>query len=281
MSFATTLVLGVTAMMQQAPDPSREVRIPFTLVEGRPVVEVMIGSESAVPFILDTGASATVLNADLVAEIGLAAEGNVLLADPSGGEGTPGQTHRLPSLSIGGWVFMDVFAVSWSDPAMTAGLGGPRGVLGAASLAGVSLEFDFPGLELVISSARLEENDGSIPYSDVQSVIPSIHLAVADTVLDAHIDTGNGRGIGLPKSLRDRLHFLGETRTDTARSASGAFPIETGQLADPVGVGEVEVHQPLVFLNERFPNGNVGTPALMDLRLTLDVGRRRLRIARR
>ncbi len=257
----------------------QEVRVPFTLVEGRPVVEVTLaGTRQTVPFVLDTGASATVLNADLVAELGIPSEGEVLLADPSGGGATPGRTHRLDQLAIGGWIFRDVFAVSWSDETLTSGLGGARGVLGVPSLAGVSVEFDFPARELRISSERLTEGDGSLPFANPQSVIPSLHLEVADTTVEAHVDTGNGRGVGLPSSLEHRLAFEGALEPGTGRSASGTFPIRSGRLMGRIRLGVWELERPQVFLNERFPTANVGTPALLGTRTTVDVGRRRIRI---
>ena len=252
--------------------------MPLVLVEGRPAVDVKLGDREPFLLILDTGASATVLNADLVEELELPSEGQVLLADPSGGTGTAGHTHRLEELSISGWVFRDVFAVSWEGDAIASRLGGPRGVLGAPSLAGVTLEFDFPGLQLRIRSERLAEGDGSQLFTNPQSVIPSVEISVADTTLEAHVDTGNGRGLGLPSTLRDRLSFEGVLERKTARSASGDFAIQVGQMIGTVRIGQIEVVNPDVFLNERFPTANVGTPALLHTRMALDVGRRRIRL---
>lgn len=256
----------------------KEVRVPMFMVEGRPAVEVTVGAHGPYLFVLDTGASATVLNADLVAELSLASQGDVLLSDPTGGSGTPGRVHHLESIGVGGWSFRDVFAVSWGDAAVSSRLEGTRGVLGVPSLAGVALEFDFPDLELGISTKRLRDGDGSEEFADQQSVIPTLPLRLGSDLIEAHIDTGNGRGIGLPRSIEGRLDFIGPLAEGTARSASGDFTIHTGRLDGTVQLSGLLVEQPAVFVNDRFPMANVGTPALMHARMTVDVGRRRIRL---
>ena len=255
-----------------------QVDVPIRLIEGRPVVDVVLEGAGPFPMIVDTGAGATVLNADLGTEAGVERGDAVQLSDPSGGGGVPGFTHTLSSLTVGGWRFRDVFAVSWADAAMIEGLGAARGVLGVASLVGAVVEFDFSAMVLRLTTRPLEEGDGSVEFLNPQSVIPSVLLSVAGQEVEAHIDTGNGRAIGLPARIREHLTFIEPPVTESAKTASGSFSIQTGRIADTVRFAGVSLSRPMVFLNDRFPAANIGTSALLRATLTVDVGRRRVRV---
>src|SRR5262245_34612178 len=120
------------ALHRRAPDPARievpagGVSLPMADVGGRPVVEARINGKGPYRFILDTGASITVVEEALRAELSLPTPAGVRAASPQGG---PERTIvTIDEIRIGEAVLGGVMAAVMPRGLLT-GDDAPRGVL--------------------------------------------------------------------------------------------------------------------------------------------------------
>lgn len=255
------------------------VRVPFRMVRGRPVIEVTIDGKGPYPFIVDTGAMASLASADLVAELGLPAIGRAMVGDPSGGAPTTVDVYQAGELTLAGAPFRSIRLIGLGDPGLFASLGGAKGILSVNALAGNVVELDFSSGTLAMSPGQLADGDGSMPYAG-DLPIPSLDIDVAGHVVRADLDTGNGRGIALPSALRDSLQLAGEPVADTLHMLTGAYEAWSATLAGTVTVGGNAVANPRVSFQDVFPQATVGPEVLAGMRLLVDPLNRRYWVGR-
>src|SRR5262245_23851530 len=139
-----TLALLVALATQHARSadlaiPDAGTQVPMSDAGGRPVVDVMINGKGPYPFLLDTGASFTVVNADLLT--GLAVSGD------------SGRAH-VDELRVGDALLRNMPV----GRAPGLGLGGanpPRGVLSALAFPGCLVTLDYRGRRVTIAKGAL------------------------------------------------------------------------------------------------------------------------------
>jgi hypothetical protein len=176
--------------------------------DGRIVVEVMTGGRGPYPFVLDTGASVTILDLNLVAELGLGATGEDVIVHGVAASATAPVFQALP-ISIGG----EDISPPWVVALDLSHLGIARGVLGVDVLRQRVLEID-GDLEVV--------RFGSAPYAP----LPAHDTSRADLVVDVHglphveVTINNAKGLALIDT------GLGGMIIDPAFAARARVPVE-------------------------------------------------------
>lgn len=153
--------------------------------DGRIVVDVMVGGRGPYPFVLDTGASVTILDRNLVAELGLGATGEEVTVHGVTASATAPVFQALP-ISIGG----EDLSPPWVVALDLSHLRIARGVLGVDILRQRVLEID-GDLDVV--------RFGSAPYFP----LPAYDTSHADLVVDVHglphveVTINNAKGLAL------------------------------------------------------------------------------------
>src|SRR5262245_57163718 len=110
--------------------PDAGTRMPMLDLGGRPMVDVMVNGKGPYPFILDTGASITIVSADLLTKLGVTSQ--------------PGRTP-IDELRVADVVLHNVMV---GRAPILGGVGGtnpPRGVLSALAFPGCLVTLDYRG----------------------------------------------------------------------------------------------------------------------------------------
>ena len=259
--------------------PASAVSVPLRKVLGRPVVDIRINGRGPFPVILDTGAGIALLNADLVSELALRPSGVTRIGDPGDPEALEVDKLVLDDVAIGGATLTKVPAVAWPDDSISGQLGDVRGIIGLPVFKDCLVSLDFKALQLRLSDERLRRNDGSIPYAADDLGLPNFAIDVAGQLANAHIDTGNTRGVALPTRYMEKLTMQGELARGRARTASGTHEIRIGQLDGVVQIGERKLTDPPVHFIDLSPHVNIGGDVIDGMVLTYDQRSRRLRLA--
>ena len=270
-----------------APPPSEKIEIPpegttvpLTLRDNRPVVEVRINGEGPFPFVLDTGAMATVISDDLATRLALPAMGEVQVGSPAGGKPVPARMIRLDRLSVGDAVIHGAMAVAMDLSPVLRGPGAPAGVLSARIFEGSLLTLDYPAGAVNIRHGALPESDGAtILQYEPSDPLPTIPISVAGVEVRAHLDTGSARGLMLPASYADRLPLASKpAEAAKARLVDGEMTVLGSTLKGDLRIGKFTFKDPEVQFGDRAPVANVGSAILGRFAVTLDSKNRRIRL---
>lgn len=266
--------------MSAEPRPFAEPLVaPMQIVEGRPVVDVYVDGAGPFLFVVDTGASGTLVSTSVTSELGLTPVGRAMVGDPAGGEMRTVEVFSAGATEIGGVEIGGIRLVALEDVEFFEEIG-VHGVLSPSVFAGNVMVFDFPEGELRVVPGELPDGDGVIPYA-TDMPFPNAELTIGSTTIMANIDTGNGRGaIGLPDAIEDQVPVSGSLTTGTARTVGGEFEIRRGELDGVARLGDVEFVRPSVFFQDRFDQANIGTAGLLEMTLMVDVSNRRFWLGR-
>jgi len=161
-------------------------------------------------------------------------------------------------------------------------LAGIDGIIGIGFFETMLLTIDYGRL-------RLSAEPGALPAANGRDVVEisydrggliSMPLTIGETVHQVHLDTGNTRfPLFMPEASIAALPTRGEARDiGRARTVSQEVSLRAIDLAAPVRVGAT--HLPVTAAG--FPAvgrvGNIGSPALATMAVTIDYPNRRLRI---
>jgi hypothetical protein len=188
----TLLVSGVILLWalggQHAPPPAEKVEVPEGGVEvpmgdfgGRPVVDVTIAGKGPYRFLVDTGASDTVIDESIQQELGLSAVAGVAM---HGGGGLA----KIDVLSVGGASLKGVSVGIEPLSRMFRAADAPRGVLSAAAFPGCLLILDYPGKRMRIRKGELPAADARrvVEYT-AEQILPNVPVRVNGTEFRVHI----------------------------------------------------------------------------------------------
>ncbi|MEJ6022249.1 retropepsin-like aspartic protease [Ramlibacter sp. PS4R-6] len=237
---------------------------------GRPVVEVTINGKGPFKLIVDTGASVTVLDTSLAADLGLA-----------------GTDVEVDELRIGPVVLakLDVFVAPIAR--IMRGDDIPRGVLSASAFHGHLVTFDYPARKFFLQRGALPPAESRTVFSYKGDDLPSVPVMVAGKEISVHLDTGAPYALALPTRYLKELPLAGEpVRKGTARTHAGELPIFEATVVGDVTLGEFKLPVRVLRFTDVVPDpharprGQVGGEALKDFILTLDASNERLRLAR-
>ena len=249
--------------------------IPLDVTGPRPTAEFVVGTHPPVNVIFDTGAGGTVLLPAYAAKLALPNQGSVGVGSPAGGAPRQGYLTTLPSARLGQALITNARAVVVD---LGLPLEGISGVVSPNVFAGSLLRFELKKSRAVVvpkSPGTLPQAD-ALPYGGGGHPLPSAMIDVAGVKVEAHIDTGNGRGLALPLELAKRLSL----KTPLApgkevRMVSSTHRSFTATIAGAVKIGPLTLIDPDVTFVEGVPIANVGFSVLKDLTIVLDPAERR------
>ena len=170
---------------------------------GRIVVPVMINGQGPFRFIVDTGASHSVVSPALAAKLGLTqtTESGILVNGITG-------TAQVPAVTIAKLQAGDLAIEDTSFPVVWAPLmAGADGILGAAGLSAQRLLVDFDHNKVVLSHAASGTPAGyaRIPARRLEGGLVAVKARVGRIDTVAIIDTGSERTLG-NLALRNALN---------------------------------------------------------------------------
>ncbi|MCP3917679.1 MAG: DUF1579 domain-containing protein [bacterium] len=243
------------------------------------VIDVELNGKGPYRMILDTGAGVTVLNEDLVEELGLTATGTRRIGDPSNPRAEEVDELTVDTVRIGGASFTGVEAVGWRGGLVS--MDGIRGVLGFPTFADCLVTLDYPGAQVEIRPGHLPEPDGAEVLALKVGGTPSIPIEVGGFPMQAHLDAGNSGSLILPATWLERLPIVEGTRSKGAgRRASGPFEFTSARIDAALMLGDQVIASPMVNFDETLPVVNVGHEILSQFAVTFDQSGGRVRFAR-
>jgi hypothetical protein len=268
--------------------PPAGAKIPFQLGKSRPVpiLQAKIDGKGPFFFIFDTGASGYVLDEAFVKSLGLELGREQPIGDPS--NSTPIVAHEvsLASIELEGATFKGVTAVATDRSCFDAGED-VKGVLGLQLFEDVLFTLDYPAGEIALAKGELPapgegaDRAGVLAY-DAEGPLPRIELALDGKKILAHLDSGAPGGWTFPKSFLEGAKWKEEPKVvGRGRTINGEFEVWSGKIAGTLRLGPIEVLEPEVNFNDRFPFANVGYRALKGYAVTFDQKNHRMRFERK
>lgn len=248
--------------------------IPLDVGGPRPTAELVIGAHAPVTVIFDTGAAGSVLVPDYAAKVGVPNEGEARVGSPAGGAPRVGYRTTIASARLGEATFTNARAVVVD---LGLPLEGISGVISPYVFSGSLVRFELKQSRVVIAPKTPETipNGDALAYGG-RHPLPSVTIDVAGVKIEAHIDTGNGRGLALPLEFAKRLKLKTPlTPTKDLRMVSSAHKAFTAEISGTVQIGPLTLTDPAVVFVEGVPSANVGFSVLKELTIVLDPAEQR------
>jgi len=243
--------------------------VPMLDFGGRPVVEVMINGKGPYRFILDTGASASVIDSSVAAEIAIEDRQNI-------------QEIRIGAVSI-----RDLEAAVFPLSEMFGGGNAPRGVLSASAFPGTLVSFDYPAKRISFRKGILAEANAVTIFDYDGADLPSVPVKAANHEITIHLDTGAPYAVAFPTKYMKELPLARPpVQKGNVKSHGGPIPIFVAALDGDVSIGQFklsthEVHfTDVVPFHNVEPKGQLGGEALRDFIVTLDSVNHRVQFQR-
>lgn len=247
----------------------------MTLVDSRPVVEVVIGARGPYRFLVDTGAGGHGrVRPEFAQALGLAVAGEMRATDGSGVSQIR-RSFALPPMRLAGVTFSGV-QMGEIGPAARLPQG-IDGVVGLGLFAGHLATLDYAGGKLTLGQGGLPES--VTPYVIERGVI-AIPAMVGGKPVPVHLDTGNAvAALILPKALVDTLPQRGAPRrAGQVSTALSTVDIWNADLAVDVSIGGLVLKSPTVAYPSLGETGNLGSKALGNAVVRIDQRNRRVSI---
>lgn len=264
-------ILATTAAAWAADAPI----IPLDVTGPRPTAQLTVGTHAPVTVIFDTGAGGTVLLPEFAAKLSLPNNGPVGVGSPAGGAPRQGYLTTIASARLGDAPIANARAVVVD---LGLPLEGISGIMSPNAFAGSLVRFELKRSRVVVvpKTPATVPTAQAFPYSASGHPLPSVTVDFAGIKLEAHIDTGNGRGLALPLELAKRLKLKTPlTPTKELRMVSSTHKAYTAEISGTVHIGPLTLTDPLATFVEGVPQANVGFSVLKDLTIVLDPAERR------
>lgn len=262
-----------------------EAKVPLDLASGIPLVEVMINGAGPFKMAIDTGATETTLDDNVVKTLGLQAPKPADSAKKGGDKPPTVPTVRLISITLGDAVFFDLPAkiVEYDKKASNDRL--YDGTLGLDLFSDFLLTLDYPGEHVVINRGDLPAPDGKevLDYDKTHGPV-SIPMALDDdTKTDAAIASAYTGGFAFGAFLQGSITMAPKTFSDH----SDLPPTDGKERPDPQMMGTVSIgshklfQAPVRFLAADSGSApRLGHRVLQHFTLTLDQKNHRVRFRR-
>jgi len=259
---------------------SEVVEVPMDLSTGRPLVQVTIDGRGPFNFILDTGASVTVIDENLAAELGLPVVGEGHIGDPSNPEAFVSKRVKAQTLELGDLELSGVTLLTFQLRKMMGDRYG--GILGLPDLAGILVTLDYPGRRVILTLGELSPDGPQVVAYQSEGGLISLPLRICGKVLAAHLDSGNPGTFMLPKGLANQCAFKAPpVEVGMAATVGTSSAIWGARIDGNVEVAGLDFIDPEVVLSDRLSEwANIGFDALQDISLSIDQKNKRLRMIR-
>jgi hypothetical protein len=256
--------------------PDSGTTLPMGDLGGRPLVEVAINGKGPYRFLIDTGASITVVDQELRNELRLPA--------PNAHAVMGGDLARVQDLRAGEAAVEGVVVGVGPIARMFAG-GGPQGVLSAASFPGCLVILDYPRKWVTIRRGQLPAADSLTTFQyTAEQILPNVPLRIGGRELHVHVDSGAPGGVSLPTQYMKELELDGEAvQAGRARTPAGEFPVWSAKVKGKIELGKYTLDVTQVRFSDVNPVpgppvGNIGYDVLRRFVVTLDAQNRRVRL---
>ncbi len=276
--------------------PAGGISVPMLSAGGRPMIEVKINGKGPYRFILDTGASFTVIEEGLAKELDLHEASGIQGSVSGGGPMTKMvnvQEFRIGDAVVRGLkcaVMPEGTARIMLQKLMTEGPNAkedpPRGVLSASLFLSNLVTFDFPAKRISIQKGKLDRADSQTIFDYfADDILPTIPVQVVGKKTRVHLDTGSGYGLTLPARFLKEVPLSSEPKEiGKARTHAGEFPISKAQVNGPIQVGKFTLVPADTLFSDVGPGfgepiGQIGVKILNDFVVTLDPKNHRIRLA--
>lgn len=222
-----------------------------------PYVQVYVNGRGPFTFLIDTGASYTVVSSRVVA----AARPHVMVdRNPPDRD-----VVRLATMRIGGVTLEHVWAVQDDNFDVD-------GILGFRSFGLANVLFDLANRELRVSATPFDlPGSFELPY-DPFRYVPVIPLGIGGRTVPILIDTGDDA-----YGLEIRRSELGDARVEHPPIAAGRVinganeqPTAVTTLSDRVTLGPVHAEAAVIGVNDSLPVGDIGYDVLRQFRVAFD-----------
>ena len=236
---------------------------------GRPVVEVMINGKGPYQFILDTGASGTVVDSSVATEIGIE------------------DRQNIREIRVGTVAIRDLEVAVFPLSKMFGGGDAPRGILSASAFPGTLVSFDYPAKRITFRKGSLGEANAGKIFDYDGADLPSVPVKAANREIRVHLDTGAPYAIAFPTKYMKELPLARPAvQKGNVKSHGGPIPIFVAALDGDISIGQFklsthEVHfTDVVPFHNVEPKGQLGGEALRDFIVTLDSVNHRVQFER-
>ncbi len=257
------------------------VKVPFQLVKGMPVVEVMVNGQGPYRFVLDTGAEMTCISERLEEEVGFGEpKGEVTKISASTDKSTgPHKVFRIELLQAGTAGFRNFPAVMLDDTAILKIADGRcDGILGRELFADCLLSIDFSQAEITMQRGELPEPNGK----DILTIEDDMGISAyaCEIQVNLKIDTGSSAGITLSDRLVGREVRITERKECgcEVKTLVGDLRVWAARLDGDVDVGKYSIKTPWVHAAPINVDGFIGTGMLKRFAITIDQKNKRVRL---
>jgi predicted aspartyl protease len=270
---ATVVALVVSATSAAAND--NRWQLPFQLYHDHLViVKGAIGPLEALDFMIDTGASHTLLDVKIARKLGLRLVGSVRLEGLKDGEAWE---VTVPELRLGPlrvesarMLAADLSFASWSGTSL-------EGIVGLDVLRVSSFSFDYAARRMAFGP--VEESTSAVPFQSVSPLL-TVDLTVGRSVARVVVDTGAPRLTLFPNRMQSRLPGFLLKGATTAHGPGGTSQLRDVELAS-VRLGPTEwLRVPALLAEVSAPSfhvdGVLGPRSLPVRRVSFDLVRNRL-----
>lgn len=247
---------------------------------GPPVVPVLLNGRGPYRVIVDTGAAGTVIAEPLARELGLPEQARASMGAGGSGRRVPATLTRLETVTLDDLELAGVAAVFGDLSVAQRVAPDVQGVLGAGTLDGLLLTFDYPAGRLRVEPGELPAADGRTIFEwPAEDAVPSLPVDVAGLPLRMDLDTGANGGFVLAAGVEQQLDWL-EPLTDgrPLRTVDGETATRDGRLRGRVRIGEHDFVDPAASVRADGDRSRVGYALLKDFVVTLDARNRRVRL---
>ena len=248
--------------------------ITFTLVGGRPHVQVYVNGRGPFAFAIDTGAEG-IGRADslLVDALALAVVGSREMSD---GVTTRDQvTVRVDSLRFGSVTLRAVELPSRRYGYRSVGDAPLMGILGRGFFADHTLTIDYARSEIRVSSERLDAADAHTVAYERPFRVP---LRLGDQDRVANVDTGFNEGLHVP--LADTVHLhVTDFVAGAGSTTQNRLVVHRGRVTTPIVVAGNRIDPLEVAFTDRIPDLMIGYDVLRAFVVSFDQRSRLVRMA--
>lgn len=248
-----------------------ETYIPFDLRTMRPVLEVTINGKGPYKFVLDTGASQSMISFDLAQDLELPEIGRVSVSAPNSPNSIESPVFSIRELQVGEIKFFKLKAASILDREFMKILKAD-GILSAQDFRGFLVTLDYRKRRMVLKTGQLPEADEQTVFEYYKrNLIPGLMLDVDGKKTFFHLDTGSPLSIALPGTLLTKLDYKQQPRMiGQAGTVTGTFLIYWAQMAGDIKIGKYTIEKPGVQIMGDMPYGNLGYRFFRDYLITFD-----------
>lgn len=261
--------------------PHGEAAWPMLDFGGRPILEVTIGGRGPYRFILDTGASITVIGEELADRLGLQAPPGIraVAAD----RGVAPRIVTIPALDLNGATLQGVLTAVLPLSILQ---GHADGILSASCFPGYLLAFDYPARRITLRRGALPDSGPHVLAYDGRRPVPNIPIRIAGVETTVDLDTGAGTGLSLPTRFLKDLPLTSEPRPGKGLKLIGReYPSSTAKVKGTLEFAGFQIDPGEISFNDAAPTaapppGQLGFEALKHFVVTVDTANHRLKFER-